>query len=147
MYHSDNHSFRKKLNWLAISIGVLFFYFGVLKFFPNQSPAEQIGVNTLCKLCFGLLPPKLCLLSLAFLEVAIGLCLMTRSFFKIAVAVAIAHLVMTFSPLLFFPELIFQETLISPTLLGQYIYKNIVLIFALLVIYPSHQELVRVKAS
>ena len=137
MNYYENNAFRRKLTLLTISIGLLYFYFGILKFFPNLSPAEEIGCVTVCKLCLGLLPPKICLFSLATLEVLIGFCLMTRKFLKLTIIIAISHLVMTFTPILFFPDLIFQDSIISPSLLGQYIYKNIIIICALIVVYPA----------
>lgn len=136
MNYRLTNTFQWRLRLLSISIGAVFLYFGALKFFPDLSPAEQIGATTVCKLCFGLLPPKFCLLALASLEVSIGAALIFRQFMKVTIIVAISHLVMTFTPLLFYPDLIFQDSLISPTLLGQYIYKNVIIICALLVIYP-----------
>ena len=147
MSHQENYSLRRKLTLLTFSIGLLYFYFGILKFFPNLSPAEQIGCTTVCKLLLGLLPPKLCLFSLATLEVLIGIGLMTGKFLKLTIIIAIAHLVMTFTPLIFFPELIFQGSVISPSLLGQYIYKNIIIICALLVVYPSKKKSLTLEAS
>ena len=140
MKSSENYTFQKKITFLTISIGLVFFYFGILKFFPNLSPAEEIGCSTVCKLSFGLLPPKLCLFLLATLEVGIGFCLITRTMLRSAIIVAIAHMVMTFSPLFLSPELVFQDSLISPTLLGQYIYKNVIIICALLVIFPEEEK-------
>ncbi len=140
MNNQENRSFRLKLTLLTISIGIIYFYFGVLKFFPNMSPAEQIGSDTVCKICFGLISPKLCLFLLALMEVTVGLLLIFRKLLKPAIIVALFHMVMTFTPLIFFPELSFQDSFISPTLLGQYIYKNLIIICALLVIYPSKKE-------
>ncbi|MFK7808454.1 MAG: doxx family protein [Saprospiraceae bacterium] len=140
MNFSENNNFQKKITFLTISIGVVFFYFGILKFFPNLSPAEEIGCSTVCKLSFGLLPPKLCLYLLATLEVGIGVCLMIRTMLRPIIIIAIAHLVMTFSPLFLSPELVFQDSLISPTLLGQYIYKNVIIICALLVVFPDKEQ-------
>jgi uncharacterized membrane protein YkgB len=132
---------QRKIQLLTVSIGLIYFYFGILKLFPNTSPAEVIGISTVSKLCLGLLSPKLCIIALALLEVFIGLSLITAKFLKIGIIVAIGHLVMTFTPFLFFPDLAFNESFAFPSLLGQYIIKNIVLICALLVIYPSEAVL------
>jgi len=140
MNNQLNQSFQKKLALLTISIGLLYFYFGMLKFFPNLSPAEEIGSVTACKLCFGLLNEELCLLSLAFLEVMIGVFLIARKHLKFVIVIAISHLVMTFSPFIFFPDQIFTESIVTPSLLGQYIYKNIIIICALIVIYPGKEN-------
>ena len=140
MNDQSQQNLRNKLRILSISMGLVFFYFGMLKLFPSYSPAEDIGISTVGKLCMGLLPAKFCIIALALLEVSIGICLITLKFFKQAVIVAIIHLVFTFTPFVFFPDLTFQDSFISPSLLGQYIFKNIVLISALLVIYPGKQE-------
>ena len=44
---------------LRISIGVVFFWFGVLKFWPGLSPADGLALDTIDRLTFGLLPPTL----------------------------------------------------------------------------------------
>jgi len=126
-----------KFRILSISIGLIFFYFGFLKFIPQASPAESLGINTVSMLCFEVFSHKTCIVLLALLEVAIGLILITGKFFKWGVLVAIGHLIFTFTPVFFFQELVFTESAWTPSLLGQYIYKNIALIAALWVIYPS----------
>lgn len=126
-----------KLRILSVSIGVIFFYFGFLKLFPNASPAENLGINTVSMLCFEILSRKACILALALLEVSIGLSLITGKFLKWGVITAITHLVMTFTPVFLFPDLVFADSPWTPSLLGQYIYKNIALIGALIVLYPG----------
>ena len=131
---------EQKLRVLSISIGLIFFYFGILKFFPNASPAESLGINTVSILCFEILSHKSCILSLALLEILIGLSLMSGRFLKWGVVIGIAHLIMTFTPILFFPDQVFAGSALTPSLLGQYIYKNIALIAALWVLYPSSEK-------
>ena len=140
MNNSNTPKMRSKLRILTISLGLVFLYFGALKLFPNLSPAEDIGISTVEKLTFGLISSKLAIYLLALLEVGIGLCLVTRSCLKTVVIIAIAHLVLTFTPFLFFPDLTFRSSFGTPSLLGQYIIKNIVLISALLVIYPASRS-------
>ena len=147
MNHPENGRFQLKLNILTFSIGLIFFYFGIIKFFPNLSPAEQIGSSTVCKLCFNLISSEVCLILLAILETLMGIGLMTRKYLRFTIFIAIAHLTMTFTPLLFFPDLIFQESMISPTLLGQYIYKNVIIICALIVVLPSRTPSVNFSAQ
>lgn len=128
---------NRRLRILSISIGLIFFYFGILKLFPNASPAESLGINTLSMLCFEILSRQACILSLAALELAIGISLITGKFLKWGILVGMAHLVCTFSPVLLFPEQVFAGSVWTPSLLGQYIYKNVALIAALWVLYPS----------
>jgi uncharacterized membrane protein YphA (DoxX/SURF4 family) len=42
--------------FLRISIGIVFLWFGVLKFFPGLSPGEDLAIQTMKKLSFGLIP-------------------------------------------------------------------------------------------
>ena len=84
-----------KFKLLAISIGLIFFYFGFIKFFPSLSPAEEIGTNTVSQLCMGILPDGFCIIALASLEVFIGFCLISGKFYKTGIILAIGHLIMT----------------------------------------------------
>jgi hypothetical protein len=56
---------QKNLNLLRISIGVIFLWFGALKFFQGYSPAEDLAINTIEKLTFRLLSPKFMIIALA----------------------------------------------------------------------------------
>jgi uncharacterized membrane protein YphA (DoxX/SURF4 family) len=142
-----NQNQQIKFRILAISIGIVFFLFGFLKFFPNLSPAEQIGITTVQKITFGLFSAKMAIYSLATMEVCIGLCLITNTFVKQAIFVAFFHLIMTFTPILLFPTEAFRGSLAQPSLLTQYIFKNIIIIGALLVIYPINQNIPLPKVS
>ena len=121
---------------LAISIGIIYIWFGVLKFFPELSPADGLAKHTITFLTFGLIPENISILMLAIIEVSIGLCLTFNFQLKTVVGVAIIHLILTFIPVLFFPEVSFAKAPFVLTLVGQYIIKNIVIISALIFIYP-----------
>lgn len=131
---------KTKLRILAISMGIIYFIFGMLKFFPHLSPAEEIGINTVQALTFNVFSGNLAIFSLAIFEVVIGLLLISQKFLKIAIIAALAHMVCTFAPMLFFPEEFFATSYYTPSLLGQYILKNIIIISALFVIYPTKNE-------
>lgn len=123
-------------NILRFSIAFIFIVFGVLKFFPQLSPAEVIGSETVQRLTCNLLPKNICIYALALFEVGIGLLLLSSRFIRIAVPLAIIHLVFTFTPFFFFPGEVFNLSMNSLSLLGQYILKNLIIISALLMIYP-----------
>ena len=120
---------------IAISVGLVYFWFGALKFVPNLSPAEDLAKNTIHELTFGLIPEEFSLILLAIWEVGLGFLLVFGLFRKQAVLLALAHMAFTFSPLFFFPNDVFGEEPLSLTLIGQYIIKNIIIIAALLSIY------------
>src|SRR4028118_824823 len=58
---------------LRVALGLVFLWFGVLKFFPNLSPAQTLAVETIDVLTFDLVPGNVSLVLLATLECAIGL--------------------------------------------------------------------------
>lgn len=126
-----------KIALLRISIGILFIWFGALKFFKGQSPAEDLATETIEVLTFGLLSPWAALLLLAIWEVAIGILLVFNLFIRPTVIMAFVHLCCTFSALFAFPYVSFSHPPFSFTLVGQYIMKNIVFLAALYCIYPE----------
>lgn len=120
---------------LSISIGLVYLWFGILKFFPGLSPADELAKQTIAIITFNLIPPKISIIVLAFWETLIGVCLVFNIYRKKVVVIALIHLVLTFTPFLFFPELCFVNVPYQFTLLGQYIFKNLVIIAALIAIY------------
>ncbi|MFK8046272.1 MAG: doxx family protein [Crocinitomicaceae bacterium] len=126
----------KKIKYLAISIGLIYIWFGTLKFFPGASPAESLGSETVHILTLKLIPIKVGYFLLALLEVAIGIGLFFEKFRQLFTLLALNHMILTFSPLLLFPEQVFAGPFIF-TILGQYIMKNIVIIMALIIILPK----------
>lgn len=119
---------------LRISVGVIFFWFGVLKFFPDLSPAQQLAADTTNVLTFGKVPPAISLLVLAAWECAIGVGLMLGVFMRTVLLLLFVQMLGTISPVFIFPEKVFTRIPYAPTIEGQYIIKNLVLISAALVI-------------
>jgi len=119
---------------LRISVGIVFFWFGILKFFPNLSPAEELATQTISVLTFGIVQPALSLPVLAAWEVLIGLGLITGKFMRATLLLLILQMLGTITPLFLFPDETWQVFPISPTLEGQYIIKNLVLVSAAIVI-------------
>jgi uncharacterized membrane protein YkgB len=121
---------RHGILFLRISVGVVFLWFGVLKFFPGFSPAEELAGKTIERLTLGFLSPSASLPILAVWESLIGLGLLMGRAQRIVLFLLFLQMPGTILPLFLFP----QETWISfpfvPTLEGQYIIKNLVLISA-----------------
>ncbi|WP_034039929.1 hypothetical protein [Wocania ichthyoenteri] len=124
-----------KTRLLTISIGIIYSWFGALKFFPELSPADTLAKKTISFLTIGVLPEMISILTLALIEVIIGFFLIFNFQLKKAIIIAILHLVLTFIPVFFFPDISFSKAPFVLTLEGQYIIKNIVIISALLLIY------------
>src|SRR6266436_2252239 len=97
---------------------------------PGMSEAEDVARRTLVKLTFGQVPPQICLYILAAWECAIGLGLLWGRFLKATLILLFLQLLGTFMPLLFFPSETWKHIPYAPTLEGQYIIKNLVLVCA-----------------
>ncbi len=119
---------------LRVSLGLVFLWFGFLKFFPGLSPAEELVTNTINRLSFGLIPPATAAFLVAALETLIGLGLITGLFMRVTLLLLAFQMVGTATPILLFPDQVFQIVPFVPTLEGQYIFKNLVLASAGLVI-------------
>lgn len=119
---------------LRVSVGVVFLWFGALKFFPAASPAEDLAARTIETLTFGLIQPSLSLPVLAAWEVAIGLGLISGLFMRVTILLLLVQMLGTITPLFLFPAETWTTFPVAPTLEGQYIIKNLVLVSAALVI-------------
>ena len=118
------------ISLLRISLGIIFLWFGLLKYFPGVSPMEDLSVNTVRVLTFNLFSDNAMAVGLATLECLIGIGLLTGKFFRATLILLIFQLIGALSPILLFPEKVFTIIPIVPTLTGQYIIKDIVLISA-----------------
>lgn len=119
---------------LRIALGVVFFWFGVLKFFPNLSPAEELAARTIETITFGAVQSNVSLPVLAAWECLIGIGLIAGRFLRATLALLALQMLGTFLPLVLFPEETFTVFPIAPTLEGQYIIKNVVLLGAAIVV-------------
>jgi uncharacterized membrane protein YphA (DoxX/SURF4 family) len=125
---------RHGIRFLRISMGIIFLWFGVLKFFPGLSPAAELATRTIERLTFGLIAPGVSILLLAAWESLIGLGLITGYFMRATLLLLFFQMLGTITPIFFFPQEVFAIFPYAPTLEGQYIIKNLVLISAGLVI-------------
>lgn len=119
---------------VRIAMGVVYTWFGALKFIPGWSPAGELATRTIEQLTFGLLGPSLALPLLATWEVLIGLGLLTGRFLRITLLLLFVQIPGTMLPLLFYPGETFTRVPFSPTLEGQYIIKNLIIIGAAIVV-------------
>jgi uncharacterized membrane protein YphA (DoxX/SURF4 family) len=118
---------------LRIALGTVFVVFGALKFLPGVSPVEQLVSSTWEKLTFGLVEGQAALVATAVIEVTAGLLLIAGgALARIGLAVLALAFVGILSPIVLLPGDVFGP--VGPTLTGQYIFKNVVLIAAALVI-------------
>jgi uncharacterized membrane protein YphA (DoxX/SURF4 family) len=119
---------------LRMSLGIVFFWFGFLKFFPGLSPAQDLAERTIHDLTLGLVGPSISLPVLATWETLIGLGLISGRFLRATLFLLAVQMLGTFLPLVFYPGETFTQFPYAPTLEGQYIIKNLVLIGAAMVV-------------
>ena len=122
------------ISLIRVSLGVVFLWFGALKFFPGLSAAEGLAGRTIEALTFGRVPPSLSLPVLATWESLIGLGLLTKVTPRLMLLLLYVDMLGTLTPLVLFPDETFKVFPWIPTLEGQYIIKNLVLISASVVI-------------
>lgn len=110
---------------LRVGLGVVFFWFGILKFFPGLSPAEGLVRNTVY-----FVDPDYFLPVLAGWEAVIGLGLITGRFMRATILLLFLQMPGTALPMVVLPEVVWTQFPHALTLEGQYIIKNLVLIGA-----------------
>ena len=118
---------------LRVSLGIVFIWFGILK--PlGLSPAAPLVLATVDWM--PLLEPETWLAVIGWWEVAIGVMFLFRPTIRVAIALLAMQMVGTFMPLVVLPSVTFQEGMFpyGPTMEGQYIIKNLLIISAALVI-------------
>ena len=87
--------------FLAVSCGLIYFWFGILKSFQGLSPVEGLAIVEMNVLTFGYISSYLMLFTLAVLEVGNGLCLILNLFRNQAIKLALINRYL-FSHLFFF---------------------------------------------
>ena len=123
---------RYSVDALRISLGVVFLAFGFLKFFPGASPAEALVERTIDTLTFGVVSGTTAVVLTAVMETTIGITLITGRFLRTGLLILAGAMVGIMSPLvLFFSDMFPNGT---PTIEAQYVFKDIVLAAAGLVV-------------
>ncbi len=116
--------------FLRVSIGIVFLWFGFIKYFPGLSPIEDLALRTTRVLTFNLFSDDGMAKGLATLECLIGIGLITGKFLRATLLLLLLQLIGAISPVFIFTAEVFKIIPVVPTLAGQYIIKDIVLIGA-----------------
>ncbi|TVQ63638.1 MAG: DoxX family membrane protein [Phycisphaerales bacterium] len=119
---------RHGLGLLRVSIGVVFLWFGAIKFVPGLSPADELATRTVGALTFGLIAPEPARLMIATLETAIGLGLLLGWWMRVVLLLLALQMLGTLTPVVLFPGEVWRVPPVALTIEGQYIAKNAVLI-------------------
>ena len=114
---------------LRLGLGIIFLWFGLLKFFPGLSPAEELVRNTVY-----FIDPNKFIYVLALWESLIGIGLITGKFMRATLLLLFLQMPGTALPLVVLPDVVWTHFPYGLTLEGQYIIKNLVLIGAGLVL-------------
>ena len=117
---------------LRLSLAIVYIWFGALKVFET-SPAEELVQETVYWF-----EPTIFVPILGIVEMMIGFGLLIKKWTPIVLLLLLLHMFVTFFPIVIVPKLCFDTTLFCPTLTGQYIVKNVVLIAAALAIIGKH---------
>lgn len=128
---------QNTIKLMRLSLGIIFVWYGILKFFPTLSPAEDLAIKTIDIMFFHLIDGSLSIKLLAILEVAIGIGFLSGYYTKLVTIIFLGHMLCTFAPLFILPELSFTHAPYAFTLVGQYIVKNIVFILVGVMIYQD----------
>ena len=119
---------------LRFSLAVIFIWFGALKPF-RISPADELIEKTVYWF-----DPNVFIPILGIWEVLIGVCLLFRPLIRVALFLLLLQMPGTFLPLVLLPETCFTHVPWAPTMEGQYIIKNLVLISAAIVVGSTVRE-------
>ncbi len=132
-YHSTFWIQRHALDLLRLSVAIVFLWFGLLKFFDATAYADDIAVKTISTITFGIIDDQLALLLLATLETGIGLGLMVKKWLRYVIPILFFQLAGAVLPIFIFPDDTWASPFV-PTLLGQYIIKNVILVAVAIVL-------------
>ena len=110
--------------FLRISLAVVFIWFGILKPLGLSAAAELVRRTVYW------LPPDFFIPLLGWWEVAIGVGLLFRPLIRVALFLLFLQMPGTILPLFLLPEVCFTQIPFAPTLEGQYIIKNLILLSA-----------------
>lgn len=125
---------RNSVRLLRISMGAVILGFGFLKYFPGVSPAEHMVETVSRTLTFGLMPDRPTMFLFATVECLIGLSLITGIGLRVVIYPTGLWAVGILSPLVLMPGELFSGPDHMPSLEGQYVLKDVILLTATLVI-------------
>ena len=127
-----NYMKRLSIPAIRISFAIIFVWFGILK--PlGLSAAIPLVESTVSWM--PVFEPGTWVSIIGWWEVLIGIFFLFRKSTRIAIALLFLQMTGTFMPLFVLPEITFQQSnILLPTLEGQYVIKNIMIISAALTI-------------
>ena len=120
------HFFRRDGVAMArIALFIVYFWFGLLKIIA-VSPANPL-VSALLAKTLPFITFHQFIVFFGVYEMLIGICFLIPRFERVAIALLVPHLITTIMPLIMLPAITWS-TVFVPTLEGQYIIKNVLII-------------------
>ncbi len=116
---------NKAIYFSRFAIFIIYFWFGILKV-VGMSPASPLALSLMDK-TLPFMEPALFLVLLGLFEMLIGTLFLIPRLDRPALGFLAIHMLMVCSPLLLLPALTWVRPFV-PTLEGQYIIKNILII-------------------
>lgn len=113
---------------LRLALGLVFLWFGALKLIPGLSAAQDLAGRTIEVLSFGAVPSATAVPILGIWESLIGFGLLSGVWMRVTLLLLFVQMLGTLTPLVLFPAETWEHFPFAPTLEGQYIIKNAVLI-------------------
>ena len=127
MYRFNTNDFL-----IRFPLFIIFFWFGLLKVI-ELSPARQLIIDTV--FWMPILSAETWVVVIGYWEMFIAIFFLTKRTTFLAMILLFLQMSGTFMPLILLPDITFQSSNpLLPTLEGQYIIKNIIIITAALVI-------------
>lgn len=123
---------------------VIFFWFGILKVI-GLSPAAPL-VQALFEQTISFMSFDTFIILFGLFECLIGILFIIRGLERLVIPLLFAHMITTFMPLFLVPGMTWSSFLV-PTLEGQYIIKNLVIIAAAMAIAANLHPLSKEKLS
>ncbi|MFE3871333.1 DoxX family membrane protein [Flavobacterium sp. ZS1P70] len=125
---------KHSINVMRISLAIVYVWFGALKIF-GISPAGELVEQTVYWF-----RPEIFIPILGICEVLIGLGLLIKKFIPYTILLLLLHMTVTLFPIFILKTICFNSFPFCPTLIGQYIIKNLVLISGALVVSGKYNE-------
>ncbi|MBA3005196.1 MAG: hypothetical protein KJ900_00530 [Proteobacteria bacterium] len=127
------HAFDKKIfeafskyghKMHRLSLGCIFIWFGLLKPFGEKTTTSLLAHTVY------FFPPEIVLPFLGWWEVAIGICLIYKPLVKVSIMLQFIRIPGTILAFFMHPDICFVQLPLVPSPVGQYLIKDIVILFA-----------------
>jgi uncharacterized membrane protein YkgB len=119
---------------MQVALAIIYIWFGVLKIL-GLSPADDLVEKTVFWF-----KPEFFIPILGICEFLIGLGLLIRKLIPATIVLLLLHMTATLTPIFFLQSNCFEIFPYKPTLIGQYIIKNLVLVAGALIIAGKYDE-------